>query len=73
MSTIQQGRFWQIRRETSMMNWDGLTKKFVSIRSMLYGMGEEWAVVKMYKKPWKFYRENETDEIIAVLIAEVHI
>lgn len=56
-----------------MMNWDELTKKFVSIRSMLYDMGEEWAVVKMYKKPWKFYRENETDEIIAVLIAEAHI
>lgn len=56
-----------------MMNWDELTKKFVSIRSMLYDMGEEWAVVNMYKKPWKFYRENETDEIIAVLIAEAHI
>lgn len=56
-----------------MMNWNELTKKFVSIRSMLYDMGEEWAVVKMYKKPWRFYKENEVNEIIAVLIAETHI
>ena len=52
------------------MNWDELTKKFVTIRSMLYGMGEEWAVVKMYKKPWKFYRERKINEIIAILISE---
>lgn len=55
-----------------MMNWDELTKKFASIRTMLYDMGEEWAVVKMYKKPWKFYRENKVDEIIAILISEAH-
>lgn len=55
-----------------MMNWKELTKKFAGIRTTLYDMGEEWAVVKMYKKPWKFYRENEVDEIIAVLIAEAH-
>lgn len=53
-----------------MMNWEELTKKFVSIRSALYDMGEEWAVVKMYKKSWKFYKENKTSEIINILISE---
>lgn len=55
-----------------MISWEELTKKFIAIRSMLYDMGEEWAVAKMYKKPWKFYRENEVDEIIAILISEAH-
>lgn len=55
-----------------MISWNELTKKFVAIRATLYDMGEEWAVIKMYKKPWRFYRENEIDEIIAVLITEAH-
>lgn len=45
-------------------------KNFFEVREKLYEMGEEFAVAKAYKKPWKWYIEHTIDEAITILIQE---
>jgi hypothetical protein len=55
---------------TAREQFDICKKNFLEIRKKLYEMGEEFAVVKAYKKPWKWYREHTIEEAIKILIQE---
>lgn len=55
---------------TAREKFDICQKNFFEVREKLYEMGEEFAVAKAYKKPWKWYIEHTIDEAITILIQE---
>lgn len=57
---------------TAKEKFDLCQKNFFEVRKKLYEMGEDFAVAKAYKKPWKWYREHTIDEAVALLIQEAN-
>lgn len=47
-------------------------KHFLKIRYILLKNNENFALAKMYKKPWKWYREHTTQEAIEILRKEAN-
>lgn len=45
---------------------------FLKIRDILLVNHENFALAKMYKKPWKWYREHTTQEAIEILRKEAN-
>lgn len=57
---------------TAREKFDICKKNFFEVRKNLYEMGEEFAVARAYKKPWKWYREHTIEEAIEILRSEAN-
>jgi hypothetical protein len=47
-------------------------KAFLKVRDYLLKNQEDFALARAYKKPWKWYREHTTKEVIEILRKEVN-
>lgn len=48
------------------------TKAFLKVRDYFLQTQEDFALAKVYGKPWKWYREHTTGEAIEILRAETN-
>ncbi len=46
------------------------TKNFLEVRKILDSKGENFALARAYKKPWKWYREQSVSKAVQILEQE---